>query len=281
MNTKIGLVVEGGGMRGMYAAGVIDVLLENDIKVDGVIGVSAGAIHGCCYVSKQIGRSIRYYRKYVGYEKFMSLKNFFKTGNIVDTEFCYNKLPNELDPYDYEEALKTDVRFYATCTNLESGKAEYIEIEDAKNQMDVLRASASLPYFSQTVEYDNKKLLDGGCADSIPLKAFQNMGYEKNIVILTREDEYRKSPEKTFFAKLLYRKFPNFVETLKKRHIHYNETVEYIREEERKGTAFVIRPSQKLTIGRMTKDINEVEEVYEQGRKDALAKLEQLKDWIK
>ncbi|MEE1037664.1 MAG: patatin family protein [Eubacterium sp.] len=280
MDLKKGLVVEGGGMRGIYAAGVIDVLLENDIKVDGVIGVSAGAIHGCCYVSEQIGRSIRYYRKYVGYDKFMSLKNFFKTGNIVDTEFCYNKLPNELDPYDYEKALETDVKFFATCTNLETGEAEYIEISDAKNQMDVLRASASLPYFSQIVEYDGKKFLDGGCSDSVPLKAFQNMGYEKNIVILTREDEYRKSPEKTFFAKLMYKKFPKFVVTLKRRHLVYNETVEYIRNEEKSGKAFVIRPSEKLTIDRLSKDIKEVESVYNQGREDALAKLEQLKMWI-
>ena len=172
------------------------------------------------------------------------------------------------------------MKFFATCTNLESGEAEYIEISDAKNQMDVLRASASLPYFSQIVEYDGKKLLDGGCADSVPLKAFQNMGYEKNIVILTREDEYRKSPEKTFFAKLMYRKFPKFVETLKRRHIVYNETIEYIRNEEKSGKAFVIRPSEKLTIDRLSKDIKEVERVYNQGREDALAKLEQLKMWI-
>ena len=188
---KSGLVIEGGGMRGIYAAGVLDVMMEQGFTFDGVIGVSAGAIHGCTMVAGQRGRSIRYYKKYCNDKRFMSVRSWIKTGEIVGRDFCYRELPEVLDPFDYEAYQQSDTRFYATCSNLETGRAEYLEVTDIRRQMDIIRASASLPYVSHIVEVDGKKLLDGGCTDSIPVKAFREMGYTRTVVILTRDETYR------------------------------------------------------------------------------------------
>ena len=156
---KTGLVLEGGGVRGIYTAGVLDVFMEHGITFDGVIGVSAGAIHGCSYLSNQKGRSIRYYKKYCNDPRFMSFKNWIKTGDIVGADFCYRQLPDELDIYDHEQFYKNTSDFYVTCSNVETGKPEYIQIKDMKTQIDALRASASLPYFSRVVEINDKKYL--------------------------------------------------------------------------------------------------------------------------
>lgn len=157
---------------------------------------------------------------------------------------------------------------FVTCSNVETGKAEYIQISDMKTQIDFLRASASLPYFSHIVEINGKKYLDGGCTDSIPVEAFLNMGYEKNVVVLTREDTYRKKPEAPLLTKLWYRKFPEFTNALLNRHISYNQTVEKILKLEKEGKIFVIRPKQSLNIGRMEKDPENVQRVYDIGYAD-------------
>lgn len=174
---KTGLVLEGGGMRGIYTAGVLDVFMENGITFDGVIGVSAGAIHGCSFVSGQKGRSIRYYMKYCRNWQFMSFRSLLLTGNIAGEKFCYHTLPEKLDPYDYEAFKKSPTKFYVGCSNVETGKAEYLPITDMKEQIDRMRASASLPLVSKIVKTAGLKLLDGGCTDSIPVKAFAKMGY--------------------------------------------------------------------------------------------------------
>ena len=277
---KTGLVLEGGGMRGIYTAGVLDVFMENGITFDGVIGVSAGAIHGCSFVSGQKGRSIRYYMKYCRNWQFMSFRSLLLTGNIAGEKFCYHTLPEKLDPYDYEAFLKSDTDFYVVCTNLETGKAEYVKVTDMMNQIDVMRASASMPFVSKIVEYQGMKLLDGGCADSVPVQKFRQMGYTKTVVVLTREDGYCKKPQNAAVAELKYRKYPKFAETLKNRHIEYNQTLEEIRKLEKAGEIFVIRPSVKLTISRMENDINEIQKVYDIGKKDAETQLEALKNWL-
>lgn len=277
---KKGLVLEGGGVRGIYTAGVLDVFMEHGITFDGAIGVSAGAIHGCSYLSGQKGRSIRYYKKYSKYYKFMGFRSFITTGNIVGVDFCYHELPEKLDIYDNEAFKKNKTEFYVTCSNIETGKAEYIRITDMNSQIDYLRASASLPYFSRIVELDGKKYLDGGCTDSIPLEAFKNMGFDKNVVILTRHAEYRKKEETKLMAKLVYRKYPNFVNAMLNRHTSYNNTVERILEMEKSGEVFVIRPSENLNIGRLEKDPAEIERVYNIGRADAVATIEKLKNWL-
>lgn len=275
-----GLVLEGGGVRGIYTAGVLDVFMEHGLTFDGVIGVSAGAIHGCSLASNQNGRSIRYYKKYCKNPRFMSMKSWVKTGDVVEVEFCYHELPEKLDPYDYDAFNKNGTPFYVVCTNIESGEAEYIQIKDMKGEIDYLRASASLPYFSRIVEIGGKKYLDGGCADSIPVKAFQKMGYKKNVVVLTRHADYRKKKEQTALAKLVYRKYPKFVQTLLSRHTNYNKTVEEIVEMEKKGEIFVIRPERSLDIGRLEGDPEKIQRVYDTGRADAEKYMSGLLEWL-
>ena len=275
-----GLVLEGGGVRGIYTAGVLDVFMENGMSFDGVIGVSAGAIHGCSYLSGQKGRSIRYYRNYVKDPRFMSIRSWLTTGDIVGAEFCYHTLPDELDVYDHEAFLRNPTPFYAVCTNVETGKAEYIRLTDMRGQIEYLRASASLPYFSRIVELDGKKYLDGGCADSIPVDAFRNMGYDRNVIVLTRDAAYRKSPELTSLAKLVYRKYPAFVRTMEARHTMYNAQVERIAELEKAGSVFVIRPEKPLEIGRLESNVDKVQQVYDAGRADAQKHLAALQEFL-
>lgn len=278
---RTGLVLEGGAMRGIYTAGVLDVFMEYQIHFDGVIGVSAGALHGCSFVSEQKGRSIRYYKKYRNDKHFMSLWSLVHTGEVVGKKFCYHEIPERLDPYDYEAFVKSDTDFYAVCTNLRTGKAEYIRITDMLNQVDVMRASASMPYVSKIVSWQGKKLLDGGCADSIPVQQFKRMGYEKNVIVLTREEGFVKKPETVKLAEIYYHRYPNFVETLKKRHEVYNRTLEKIHEMEIAREVFVIRPSEKLTIGRMESNLDEIQRVYDLGRKDTEKNIHNLKMWLK
>lgn len=279
--TKKGLIIEGGGMRGIYAAGVLDVFLENKIEFDGVIGVSAGAIQGCSFVSGQKGRSIRFYKKYCKDDRFMSLKSLIKTGNIIGTDFCYHEIPDTLDLYDYDAFEKSPTKFYVSCTNVETGKPEYPEVTDMKKQVDLIRASASLPLVSQIVEVEGKKYLDGGCTDSIPLRGFQKMGYQKNVVVLTRHDGYVKKPQKMFFVKLVYRKYPKFCYALSKRHVRYNRTVEDIKKQQEEGRIFLIQPSQELDIRRLSKDTDKIQKIYEIGVRDAKEALPELKAWLK
>lgn len=277
---KTGLVLEGGAMRGIYTAGVLDVLMENDIYLDGVMGVSAGAIHGCSYASHQKGRSIRYYQNYREDKRFMGPWNLLHSGEIVGSEFCYHTIPEKLDPYDYEAFNHYQIPFYAVCTNVENGEPEYVRITDMYEQIDALRASASMPYVSKIVEFEGMKLLDGGCSDSIPVKAMQKLGYEKNVVVMTRQEGYRKKPSRLGMAKAAYRKYPEFVETLKRRPETYNRQVEEIEEMVKNGEVFMIRPSINLQIGRMETNVSKIQLVYYIGRRDALSQLEALKEWL-
>ena len=277
---KTGLVLEGGAMRGMYTAGVLDVFLEHDITFDGVIGVSMGAITGCSYISGQKGRTIRYNKKYCKDKRYMSFYSLLTTGDLVGNEFCYHTLPEQLDVYDNDAFKKSKTEFYVTCTDVETGEAEYIKINDMVEEIDYLRASASMPYVSRIVEIGGMKLLDGGCSDSIPVRAFTEMGYEKNVVILTRPAEYRKKPENKKLVRLFYKKYPEFAKTLERRAEVYNKTIEEIRQLEQQGKVFVIRPEKPLEIGRMSHDAEKIERAYERGRADGFACLQKLKDWL-
>ncbi len=267
---KTGLVLEGGGKRGIYAAGVLDVLLENDIWADGLIGTSAGAVNGCSYVSNQYERNLRYNIRFAKEKKYMSIYSLITTGNVVGTDFAYNILPNKLEVFDYDAFEKSPVDYYVTCSNVETGKAEYIQCKSLRGKnMDYLRASASLPYVSQIVEIDGKKYLDGGICDSIPLKAFQNMGYEKNLVVLTRPKGYIKKPENNLLANLYYRKYPAFVTALRNRYAVYNRTLKYIEQQEKQGNILVLRPSKSIKVGRMEQDPKMLKQMYELGKNDA------------
>ena len=279
-NGKNGLVLEGGGMRGIYTAGVLDVFMEENIGFAGVIGVSAGAIHGCSYISGQKGRNLRYYKKYCNDKRFMSYRNLILTGDIAGEKFCYHDLPEKLDPFDYDGFNASKMKFYVTCSNVETGKAEYLNLTDMKGEIDLLRASASLPYVSRIVKIKGMKLLDGGCTDSIPVAAFRNMGYEKCVVVLTRHKGYVKGPEKSALAKLFYGKYPEFSKAMETRHDTYNQSVAEIEKLEQEGKVFVIRPSVELTIGRMEGNPEKLQEVYDIGVKDAQNQLKLLKEWL-
>lgn len=281
MAMKTGLVLEGGGKRGIYAAGVLDVLLENNIWADGLIGTSAGAVNGCSYVSNQYERNLRYNIRFAKEKRYMSIYSLITTGNVVGTDFAYNILPNKLEVFDYDAFEKSSVAYYVTCSNIETGKAEYIQCKSLRGKnMDYLRASASLPYVSQIVEIDGKKYLDGGICDSIPLKAFQDMGYEKNLVVLTRPRGYIKKPENNLLANLYYRKYPAFVTALRNRYAVYNRTLKYIEQQENQGNILVLRPSESIRVGRMEQDPERLKQMYELGKNDAGQMLDAIASFL-
>ena len=277
---KTGLILEGGAMRAIYTAGVLDVFMEEGISFDGLFGVSAGAIHGSVYLGNQPGRTIRYYKKYSRHKNFMSFYSLLTTGSLVGEKFCYHDLPDRLDPFDYETFAQSKTAYYPVCTDLLSGKAVYPRCTDLRNEMDYMRASASMPMVSTIVEVDGKKLLDGGIADSIPFQKAKELGYTKQVLVLTRPKGYRKKPMKMGLAKIMYRKYPAFLETLSRRYEEYNKTVAEIDRLEEEGALFVIRPSCDLHIGRMEKDPARLQAQYDLGRTDALAKFSALKEFL-
>lgn len=280
---KIGMILEGGAMRGMYTAGVLDVMMENEIKVDGYVGVSAGAVFGCNYKSKQIGRVIRYNTKYSRDPRYASIKSLLKTGEFYGVDFCYHEIPEHLDPFDQETFEKNPVAFYIVCTDIETGKPVYHQCRtgDAK-EVEWMRASASMPLVSHPVCIDGRMLMDGGITDSIPITWFMKKGYEKNVIILTRHDGYRKKKNSWgFLFRCLMKKYPAVAQAMEVRHLRYNAALAKIKKLQRSGNAFVIQPSEPLTIGRTEKDPEKLLEVYHLGRKDALAQLDALKDFIK
>ena len=278
---SIGLVLEGGAMRGMYTAGVLDVFLDNQIEVDGIVGVSAGVLFGVNYLSKQKGRAIRYNKKYAKDKRYMGIRSLIKTGNIINKEFAYYEVPFKLDIFDQETYEKSNTDFYATITNVETGKPEYVKIKNVFKQMETLRATSAMPFVSKIVEIDGKKYLDGGLADSIPIEKCKELGYDKIIVILTRPIEYRKKKSNERLTKIKYSKYPNLVQTINKRYKKYNETVEKIIDMENKKEIFLIRPSKKISLKRIERDESKLQEMYDLGLEDCKNRLEDLKKYLK
>lgn len=279
---KTGLVMEGGAMRGMFTAGVIDVMMENGIITDGAIGVSAGAAFGCNYKSGQPGRVIRYNTRFAKDPRFCSVRSLIKTGNMFGADFCYREIPYELDLFDYKAYAESEMEFYVVCTDVETGEAIYkrCDILDG-DEMEWLRASASLPLASKIVEIDGKGYLDGGISDSVPLKYFESIGYERNIVILTQPDSYRKGKNPVLpLMRILMRKYPGMIRAMSVRHDMYNESINYVREAERDGRAFVIRPDEKLPIGHIEHNTDNLRNVYEIGRSIAERRLGEMKNFL-
>lgn len=265
---KIGLVLEGGGMRGLYTAGVLDAFLDAGIKVDGLVSVSAGALFGVNFLSGQKGRALRYNKRFIGDKNYISFLSWLKTGNMVNKEMAYYKIPMELDVFDQDAFVQSGVPFYVTVTNLETGQAEYPKIDHVFKQMEYLRASSALPLISKIVEIDGKKYLDGGLSDSIPIDFARSLGFDKVIVILTQPLDYRKKPSSGRLYRLFYKDYPKFVEVASKRYQHYNETVERIVQLETAGDIYVIRPDQALDISRLERDPDKLEAAYTLGLED-------------
>lgn len=275
---KIGLVLEGGGHRGIYTAGVLDTFAENKISFDGIMGVSAGCVHGASFLSGQIGRSIRYTTKYCDNSNYMGIGSLITTGNFFNEKFCYYDLPETLDPFDNDSFDKNQTQFFAVCTDVKTGSAIYHECETLKGEkIKWLQASASMPLVSKIIKIEDNLLLDGGIADSIPIKKMQELGFEKNIVILTQEAGYRKNPNSLLpIIKLVYKKYPKLIEAIENRHIIYNQQLEFLEEQEKLGNVIIIRPSEKPTASRTEKDKEKILETYNLGKKDALSIIKNI-----
>ena len=277
---KIGLVLEGGAMRGMYTAGVLDTFLDKDFWVDGIISVSAGALFGINYPSRQKGRAIRYNKKFISDKRYISFKSLVSTGNIVNKDFAFYEVPFKYDVFDNKTFKESDIDFYVAVTNLQTARAEYVKLIDPLAQMEVLRATSAMPYVSRPVEIDSIPYLDGAIEDSIPVEKMQKLGYDKIIVILTRTLDYRKSKPMTWIAKWFYRRYPHFADAVNQRYVMYNRQVENVIKLAEKGDIFVIRPSVDLKIKRIEKDPNKLQAMYELGMKDMQLQWKNLLDYL-
>lgn len=279
---KTGLILEGGAMRGLFTAGVMDVLMEHSVEFDGAIGVSAGAAFGCNYKSRQIGRVLRYNTRFCSDKRYGGLRVLLKTGNIYSTDFCYGEVPVKYDPFDFETYGNNPMEFYVVATDIETGEAVYHRYEGTEpSGFDWIRASASMPLVSQIVELDGRKMLDGGIADSIPVQYFEQLGYEKNVVVLTRPSGYQKEKNKVLpLIRKKYKAYPKLVEAMENRHERYNETLGYIRQQEQAGKLFVIRPEESIPVRRVEKDPERLKAAYEMGRKTMERQMDEVMEFL-
>ena len=278
---KIGLVLEGGGMRGLFSAGVLDALLElKELNVNGIVGVSSGALFGVNYVSKQKERAVRYNKKYADDKRYMGLHSWITTGNAVNKDFAFYELPYKLDVFDNETFKKAETDFYVVMTNVESGKPEYVLIEDAFAQMEYLRATSALPFASKIIEINGKKYLDGGISDSIPIDFCESLGYDKIIAVLTRPEGTYKEDKLGFLYKLVYRKYPNLVNSLLNMATDYEKVLVKIKDLENKGKIFVVRPPEVLKIGRLEKNRDKIQKVYDIGLNTGLKELDNIVKYL-
>ena len=275
---KKGLVLEGGGLRALFTAGVTDVMMENQIRFDGLIGVSAGATFGCNYKSGQVGRALRYNITFKDDPRYMSWRSFLKTGDLVGAEFSYHVLPNQLDIFDYEAYCQNPMEFHVVCTDAETGEAVYKRLDIMDDDgLDWIRASASMPIVSRPVPLEGRKLLDGGIVNSIP----QELGFERNIVVLTQPKGFFKKRTKLMpLFRLTMRKYPAIIKAMSRRHLMYNEQLQYLAEEEQKGNVLLIYPEDALPIGRTEQNEEKMRKVYQMGRIAAEQQLSKIKNFL-
>lgn len=281
MSEMKGLVLEGGGFRGMYTCGVIDVFMENGICFDEVVGVSAGAAFGCNIKSKQIGRALRYNKRFCRDSRYSGLKSFIKTGDLYNKEFAYGIVPTILDPFDTKTFRENPLKFTVVCTDIHTGNPVYHEIQNGDaTDIEWIRASASIPIVSKPVKLDGYELLDGGVSDSIPLNWMLERS-DKTVIVLTRDKSYHKEPMKYIhLLKKAFKEYPNLQKALENRYIVYNKTLDEIEQLEREGKVFVIRPSKPIACAMIEKDPDHLQEIYDIGRRDALHYLEDLKKYL-
>lgn len=267
-------------MRGMFTCGVIDVFMENDIRFEAAAGISAGAAFGCNYKSRQIGRAIRYNKKYCRDPRFCSIRSWIKTGDLYGADFCYRELPDELDPFDRETFTSDPMEFYIGATDVETGECVFHKCSDG-GEKDLLwmRASASMPIVSRPVHIDGGRYLDGGVADSIPLGYMESIGYAKNVIVLTQPKGYVKKKANGLLIFAL-RKYPAIAKGMAVRHEIYNRQIKKIEEKEQKGEVFVIRPKEPLGVGKSEKDPEKLEKAYQAGRKEAEKALLQIRAFL-
>lgn len=280
LNKKTALVLEGGAMRGMYTAAVLDVLMDEGIKVDAIYATSAGVLFGVNYLSGQRGRAIRYNKRFSRDKRYMGIHSLITSGNIINKDFAFYEVPFTLDVFDQEAYARSTTKMIATVTNVHTGGVEYIEVKNVFEQMEVLRAASAMPFVSQMVELDGQLYLDGGLADSIPLKKCQEDGYERIIVVATRPKSYRKSKVNPLPAKLFYSKYPNLVKTITNRYVDYNNILQEIDELDEKGEIVLVRPSKELHLGRIESNPERLQEMYDLGIEDAKALLPRINKFL-
>lgn len=283
MKMKNGLVLEGGGLRGMFSAGVMDAFMEEHLSFDGIIGVSAGALFGCNYKSWQPGRALRYNIKLKNDPHYIGLRSLLKTGNIVNPQFSYHEIPFIIDKFDKETFDADPTEFWMVCTDIVSGKPIYHRMDEFTHyEVEWMRASASMPAVSRPVKIEGKILLDGGITDSIPLKAFQKMGYERNVVILTQPNNYYKKPIKiNWLIKMLTKKYPMVGECMARRHEMYNRQLDYLMQQEAAGNTLLIHPDKSLHIGRVELNEKKMVDTHSLGYNKAKRMMSTIKDFIK
>ena len=279
---KKGLVLEGGAMRGMFTCGVIDVLMENKIEFDGLSGISAGAIFGCNYKSMQIGRGVRYNKKWGRDPRYFGFRSLILTGDLYGYEFCYHKIIDELDPIDKKVYKENPMDFFIGATDIEEGVIRYFNSKEVdKETIEWIRASASMPLVSNIVEVDGFKLLDGGMIDPVPYSIMFKNNYDKNVIVLTQPRDFIKKKTSIIpILKLKYFKYPKLVEAMANRHILYNKQLEEIRQLEKENKVYVIAPKESLKIKRTENNPDELERVYQVGRKVAKEKIEEVREFL-
>lgn len=264
---RAGLVLEGGATRGVFTAGVLDYLMEKDIYFKYVVGVSAGACNAVDYVSKQIGRTRQCMIIEEKENRYVDIKKTMKTGSLFDMDMIFDKFPNEIYPFDYEECFNSKMKWEVVVTNCKTGKAEYLtEKQDKKRLMQICRASSSLPLVAPIVEVDGNSYLDGGLSDSVPISHALRKGYKKCVVVLTRRKDYRKQhskkADKLYIA--AFRKYPNLVNSIVHRPEVYNRQMDLIDRLEQEGKIFVIRPTE-LEVSRTEQNVEVLNAFYEHG----------------
>lgn len=276
-----GLVLEGGAMRGLWTAGVTDVMMEHDVRPDALIGVSAGAAFGCNYKSRQIGRAIRYNTRFANDSRYSGVKSLLTSGDYFNAHFGYHVVPYKYDIFDTAIFEQNPMTFTIVCTDVETGQAVYHDMTHVDyDELEWLRASASMPLASKVVHVQGRKLLDGGVSDSIPLEYFEQQGIRRNVVILTQPLGYQKEHNKLMpLMRLSLRKYPNFLRALDERHLMYNRQLEYVAEAERQGRCLVIRPEEKIPIGHISHDADQMRLVYEIGRKAGERYIDRIRDF--
>lgn len=277
---KTGLVLEGGGMRGLYTAGVLDAFMETDFHADVVCGTSAGAAFGINLLSRQPGRVLRYNTEYMGDKRYVSLRSWLTTGNMVNTEFAYDLIPNKLDPFDYDAYRNSGTAMFATLTDTHTGRPEYVRIDDCHEQMDAIRASASLPFLSRKVWFRGKSYLDGGISDNIPLGKCREEGCDRIIVVLTHPGGYVKH-ENLYWISLLFYPFDRGLhKAFSTRDERYAARLREITAAEASGEIFVLRPSARVDVSRLEKDVSRLRELHALGLSDARAAIPAMRRYL-
>lgn len=278
---KIGLVLEGGGMRGLFTAGVLDILMDHSFRPDTICATSAGATFGINLPSGQRGRVLRYNLQLAGDLRYISFRSLLRTGNVVNTDFAYRVLPDELDKFDYQAYSESGTDFFACVTNTRSGKPEYLKVSDAKTQIDSIRASAALPFLSRKVVIDGEQYLDGGITDNIPLDKCIAEGCDRIVVVLTRPKRFIMSEDMYLLSKLLYPRDKNLQQAFRHRSERYNERLKQIERLEAEGRIFVIRPSETIAVSRLEKNQAKIQAAYDLGCRDAQALWPSLECYLK